>query len=141
MTEVDKIKEIMQSFLANNEFIRMFDMEFMKFEPDEVIGRIPLKESMLNPYGTLHGGAIYTFADFVTGTLANLSGNYCMTVEGNLSYLNAVKDTEYVYGRATLIKDGAHLVVVRVSITDDNNKLLDEGKFTFYKTDKQIVEG
>lgn len=86
----------------------------------------------------MHGGSLYSLADTIAGTLANMSGKAVTTIEGSLHFLAPAADTEYIYCDATLKRGGAHLITVDVDITDDKGKLLDCGCYTFYRTDMDI---
>ncbi len=130
---MEKIRKI----LDESEFIKMLGIEISELDDDHALGRMPFKSLYLNPYGSMHGGCLYSLADTVAGSLANSMGGNVMTVEGKLSFLEAAWDTQYVYCLARLRRCGSHLINVDVDITDDNKKLLDCGNFTFFRIENR----
>lgn len=139
---LESVKTKMKEFLENNEYIQHLGIEMLEMEMEHGLGRMPFKSSVLNPYGSVHGGVLYSFADIVTGTIAAIDedgGRFASTVNGSLNFLEAAKDTEYLYCRATCIRNGLNLSVYKAEILDDSGKLLDEGTFTFYKSKIKVV--
>ena len=130
---MEKIRKI----LDESEFIKMLGIEISELDDDHALGRMPFKSLYLNPYGSMHGGCLYSLADTVAGSLANSMGGNVMTVEGKLSFLEAAWDTQYVYCLARLRRCGSHLINVDVDITDDDKKLLDCGNFTFFRIENR----
>ena len=64
-----KLAEIMQEALMKNSYVKFLGIEFMEFHCKHTVARIPYKEQLLNPYGMLHGGSLYSAADIVAGAL------------------------------------------------------------------------
>ncbi len=60
-----KLAEIMQEALMKNSYVKFLGIEFMEFRCKHTVARIPYKEQLLNPYGMLHGGSLYSAADIV----------------------------------------------------------------------------
>lgn len=135
----NEIKSKMLEFLSGNEYICHLGIEIIELKYGYSKARMPYKKSILNPYGSVHGGALYSFADIVAGTAAAMNGCFAATVNGSLNYLLPAVKTEYVYCEASCIKDGKSLSVFNVKLTDDKGLLLDEGSFTFYNTGKKVI--
>ena len=135
----DKIAQAVKSFLDESEFIKMLNIELLEVDEEHAKGRMPFDQKYQNPYGTMHGGSLYSLADTIAGTLANMSGKAVTTIEGNLHFLEPAWKTEYIYCEARLRRGGSHIVTVDVDITDNNEKLLDCGCYTFFRTDVDIV--
>ena len=126
---VEKATEL----INRSEFVRLLGMEILELDKEHAKGRMPFDIRYCNPFGTMHGGSLYSLADTVTGTLANHVGCDVNTIDGSLNFLEAAAGTEYVYCIATLKKCGRHLVTVEAEIKDDDGKLLDCGLFTFFR--------
>ena len=123
-----------RELLDKSEYIRGLGIEILELSDDHAIGRMPFDLKKGNPAGAVHGGCLFSLADTIAGTLAfHNAGKYVVTVEGSLHFLAAATDTEYVYCRAEMKRFGKSLVTVNVDITNDNDKLLDSGCFTYYR--------
>lgn len=133
MPSVEEMKTIVLSEMDKSDFIKNLDLEFDRFDEECAIGKIPFADKFLNPYGTMHGGLLYALADTVAGALACLSGTMCTTIDGNLHYLAPAAGTPYVYCKATRIRNGAHMVYVRVEIYGEDGRVYDDGSFNYFK--------
>lgn len=122
-----------KEFLKRSAYISELNIELTQLSDDHAQGRIPFDEKYCNPFGTMHGGCLYSLADTITGTLAARAGGDVVTVEGSLSFLEPAADTKYVYCDAVLIKCGRHMVTVEAKITDDAGKQLDRGTYLFFR--------
>ncbi|MBR6308744.1 MAG: PaaI family thioesterase [Lachnospiraceae bacterium] len=131
-------KKVMTELLLNDEFSRHLGIEILEFEEKYIRARIPFKKPLLNNYGSVHGGALYSFADILAGTVACMSGKFCTTVEGSMNYLEPAVSREYIYCEAKRVRGGNHLIVVKVKIKNDDGTLVDDGSFTFYRSPKDV---
>lgn len=90
-------------------------------------------DSVLNPVGTLHGGAIATLVDDA-GTLAIMSadaeGRSGVTTDLNVSYLAAAPLGTTVRADARALKTGATLAFVEVDVRGADGRLLAQGRMT-----------
>lgn len=134
----EKNREIMTRVLLEDEFSRFLGIEVIDFEENFIRARIPFKPVIINNYGSLHGGALYAFADIIAGTVACMSGRFCTTVEGNMNYLEPAVSRDYIFCEAKRVRGGNHLVVVKVKLKNDDGRLLDDGSFTFYRSNNDL---
>ncbi|MBO4846521.1 MAG: PaaI family thioesterase [Lachnospiraceae bacterium] len=135
----NNIKNAVVAFLEQSDYIRMLDIELLELDNEHAKGRMPFAKKLTNPYGTMHGGSLYSLADTIAGTLANMSGYAVTTIEGNLHFLEPAHKTTYIYCEAKLKRGGSHIITVDVELTDDNGKLLDCGCYTFFRTDYEFT--
>ena len=107
-------------------------MELVSLDEGYAKGRMKMADIIKNSYGGVHGGALYSLADTIAGCAACTYGCYVCTVSGNMNYLLPGVNTEYIYCEAKVVRQGMHLAVYDVEITDDFDKVLQTGTFTFY---------
>ncbi len=139
MSDFEKRVAVMQAMLNKNEYITNLGLEITEWKEDRLVGRIPVRPNIMNPYDSVHGGCLYALADIVTGTLANFQGRLVNTLNGSMNYLEPAWKTEYVYCEATLVRCGGHVITVRCELKDDNGKLLDDGSFSFYRSKLPLI--
>lgn len=137
----EKLRDAMLKVLENDKFSCFLGLEVVEFEEKFIKARIPFREEVINCYGSTHGGVLYSLADIIAGTVACMTGKFVSTVEGNMNYLEPAVSKEYIYVEAKRVRSGGHLVVVKVKLKNDSGKLLDDGSFTFYRSDKDVLEG
>jgi 1,4-dihydroxy-2-naphthoyl-CoA hydrolase len=110
------------------------EIEFYIEEVNEkhVVSRMPIKSGILNPFGTIHAGAIIWLAD-VTATVLAL-GSESIPEDGkgfplaiNL-YSNLLSNQRNgeIRAEASFVRKGKQVSVVRTKVTGNNEQLLAE---------------
>lgn len=121
--------------LNEDVFSKKLGIEFVELDGEHAVAKFPFKKEVCNPYGSVHGGVLYSVGDIVCGSMACMCGNYCTTVSGNMEYVSPGIAEEYLECRATLKRSGAHMVYTVGEIYSDKGNLVAICNFTFYKTD------
>jgi len=107
-------------------FTEFLGMRLLELGQGYVRGELPVRDSLKQPYGVLHGGAIATFADSLvaTGTGRFLGAGQTMTtIEFKVNFMVPVKDGT-VRGEATALHRGRRTMVWEVRITDREDRLV-----------------
>lgn len=128
----------LNQLLEKNPFAQLLGMELLEVREGYAYGRMRMDEHFTNIYGGMHGGCSYALADTLAGVAASTYGNYVTTIDGKMNYLEAVKDTGYVYGEAEVQRQGGRIGVYTVKLMDENQKVLVTADFTYYRTGKVI---
>lgn len=82
-----------QNTEAPNPFGQLLGLEFSVMESGQSRCQLRIRDELLNPYGYLHGGVIYSLADTAMGgALYSSLGDRerCATVEMRVSYFRGV---------------------------------------------------
>ena len=125
--------------LQKNAFMLHNHIELESVEPDRAVFRLDIRPESRNPYGMVHGGAIYTLADNATGTAAHTDGRYYVTQTSALHFLRNQSEGT-VRATATVRHRGRSTVLTAVDITGDDGRLIATGEFTFFCVDKDIMD-
>ena len=121
------------------DFDDLAGVELLKIENKEGFARVKLKDESLNAIGTVHGGLLMTLADTVAGNLiSNVSGRIATTAQASINYLNPCFGAEYIYAKASIVKEGKNLSTIYTEITDDTNRLIATATFVFFHLNKEI---
>lgn len=105
-------------------------------EPDCVVYRLDIRPESRNPFGMVHGGALYTLADDAAGGAAHSDGRHYVTQHGDLHFLdNRARGTIRAAGRVR--HRGRSTVLVDVEITDEAGALLATGAFSYFCVDRK----
>lgn len=106
------------------------DFQITELTPDRAIGILQVTEGVLNPFGTVHAGAMVWFADTVATTLALGSadvqpGDPGFPLALNLSVvLLGNRSDGVVKAVAEFVKRGRTVVTVRTFVTGPEGKPL-----------------
>ena len=134
-----QLEQAMRKIIDTNSYMRYLGVEMLKLTEGYGLGRMRYKEELLNPYGMLHGGSLYSLADIIAGAVACMGGHFVTTVSVNMNFLLPADHTEFVYCEAIQLRQGKHLAVFDVKIKDDENRVLDSGEFTFFLTEHEVI--
>jgi uncharacterized protein (TIGR00369 family) len=89
--------------------------------PGTLTAGFPVREELLNPFGTMHGGALAALCDHVLGAVLYPvieRGAWAATTEFKLNLLAPVRQGE-VEAMATIVSKTARTAVVRIEIVND----------------------
>ena len=82
--EEQQLKELR---LRENAFTRHNFFELETVEQDRAVYRLDIRPESKNPYGMVHGGALYTMADDAAGAAVHTDGRHYVTQHGDLHFL------------------------------------------------------
>lgn len=109
----------------------------IEFEVEEItdqhaVGAMPITSRMLNPFGTVHAGAIIWFADVMATVMAlgtekipEDGKGFPLAVNLN-SILLGNQRKGVLRAEARFVRRGKQLIVVQTRVTGDKDKLLAE---------------
>lgn len=124
--------------LTRNAFMLHNHIELESVEPDRAVFRLTIRPESKNPYGMVHGGAIYTLADNAAGSAAHTDGRFYVTQTSALHFLRN-QSSGTVRAAAWVRHRGKSTVLTAVDITGEDGKLLATGEFTFFRVDVDIM--
>lgn len=116
-------RERVEELLGKDAFAKLAGIEVLEAEPGFAKLRMPVKDDLLNGHGFLHGGALFTLADFAGAVASNMYGDPTMALNGNISFLTAVSGG-HVTAVARTIKAGRRVKYQNVDIYDENETLV-----------------
>ena len=98
--------------MRKNAFMLHNYIELERVEKDRAVFKLDIRPESCNPYGLIHGGAIYTLADNATGAAAHSDGRYYVTQTSALHFLRkmCIRDSRRDAGRQPQRQD-RHLPV------------------------------
>ncbi|MFV0386437.1 PaaI family thioesterase [Paracoccus sp. (in: a-proteobacteria)] len=116
--------------MAQFEVTGQVDFAIISVDGSEALGEMQVAPAMLNPFGTVHAGALVWFADVVATTLV-LDGQ--VVTEGMDSFPVAVTlnaqllantRTGLLTARASWVKQGRRISTVRTLVSDQDRRVL-----------------
>lgn len=105
-------------------------MEITSANEIEALGMMPITPGILNPFGTVHAGAMVWFADVIATVLANGGAkmnagapDFPVAVTLNAQLLSNRQDGK-LHARSTWVKRGRRVSTVRTEVSDDDGRVL-----------------
>ncbi|XP_051526863.1 acyl-coenzyme A thioesterase 13-like [Myxocyprinus asiaticus] len=131
---VNSLKQIMRMMVDSPGFDRVLKkVEIVSATPGRVVCEMKVEEEHTNRGGTLHGGLTATLVDVISTTAIMYSerGAPGVSVDMNITYMNAAKIGEDILITAQVLKQGRTLAFATVDLTNkENGKLIAQGRHT-----------
>ena len=127
-----------EDLMRGNVFMFHNYIEMESAERDKAVFKLVIRPESKNPYGIVHGGAIYTMADNAAGVVAHSDGRYYVTQTSSLHFLRNQAEG-VVRAEARIRHRGKSTCLVDVDITGEGNILLATGQFTYFCVDINLM--
>ncbi|XP_062386246.1 acyl-coenzyme A thioesterase 13 [Sardina pilchardus] len=131
---VNTIKQLMKAMVDTPGFDRVLNkVSVLSASPGKVVCEMKVEEEHTNRGGTLHGGLTATLVDVISTTAIMYSerGAPGVSVDMNITYMNAAKMGEDVLITAQVLKQGRTLAFATVDLTSKaTGKLIAQGRHT-----------
>ena len=131
MRPEDSSVAIIQGVNAPHQFSYENGIVLTDVGPGYAKGELIIGPDSINPHGNVHGGALSTLADTVGGCCACSKGGQCVTASSTMEFLRPAWGGR-IYCEATPKKLGRKLSVIQVTLTDEQEKVVATGTFTFF---------
>ena len=96
-------------------------VKFLEFTAGRLVAALPVRDELLTPFGTLHGGVMAGLVDHVLGCVLYPlmpRGQWAATTEFKLNYLAPVKQGATLRAESTVLSLGRRTAVVAVEVTN-----------------------
>jgi len=115
---MNRIKDF---FSENDLFARHNGIELLEVEEGRALVRMAIKPYHFNAAGTVHGGAIFTLADFAFAVASNSRGRLAMGINTSVNFVrSAVKGSLYAEAREQSLN--SKLATYSVMVVDDDKE-------------------
>ncbi len=85
MLEIETIKK----FFKGDRLAEYLGIELVEVSMGKAVARMEVKDEHLNGINTVHGGAIFTLADFAFAVAANSHGRVTVAINVSISFMKA----------------------------------------------------
>ena len=123
----------------SNLFAKHNHIEGVSVERDCAVFELTIRPESRNPYGLVHGGALYGMADNAAGFAAHTDGRFYVTQTSTMHFLRG-KYEGTVTATAKVRHRGKSTCLVNVDLTDEKGVLIASGEYTFFCVNQTIVE-
>ena len=116
---MEKIKKL----FMKDEFAKYNGIELIEVSKGFAKARMEINENHLNGIGIVHGGAIFTLADFAFGVAANSHGNVTVAINVNISFMKAAYSGTLI-AEAREISLNPKISTYTIDVYDSKDKLV-----------------
>jgi acyl-CoA thioesterase len=112
-----------KQFLNNDKFAQHAGIELLEVKSGTAKVRMEVKPFHINGVGLVHGGALFTLADFAFAAAANSHEEVAVAINASISYLKGVK-AGILYAEAEEISNSRKISVYSIKIINEHNQLI-----------------
>jgi len=132
------MEEIKQFFSSEDLFARHSGIELLEVGPGWAKAGMKIEPYHFNGAKTVHGGAIFTLADFAFAVASNSHGTLAMGINTSVSFVKAAtKGTLYAEAREQTLNP--KLASYSVHITNDDNDIVAIFQGMVYRKNEPII--
>ena len=128
-----------RKFFENDRFADLSNIEVVSISPGKATTQMEVEEMHLNGVGTVHGGALFTLADFTFALAANSHGTVTVAINANMSFLKAVKEG-LLTAEARELSSGGRIASYTVDIYHEGRDLVAVFQGMAYRKREKISE-
>lgn len=116
----DKVK----TFLSDNDrFAKANDIKLIEVGEGYAKTSMKINDKHLNAADVVHGGAIFTLADFAFAAASNSHDSLALAINASISFIRAAKSGT-LYASAKEIDRNRKLASYRIDVSDDENNII-----------------
>ena len=112
-----------EAYFKKDSYAVSTGIKLLEFTEDRAKAMIEITENHLNSAGTVHGGAIFTLADFAFAVAAHSHGTVSAAINSCISFFKAVS-AGVLYAEAKEISFHPKLASYTVDVTNEKNELI-----------------
>jgi acyl-CoA thioesterase len=129
-----------EAYFKKDAYARLAGIQLLEVSEGRAKAMLAITEHHRNSAGTVHGGVIFTLADFAFAAAAHSQGTVAVAISSSISFFKAVS-AGVVYAEAREISIHPKLASYRVEVTDDKNELIASFQgMAFRKRDMLAIE-
>lgn len=128
----------LKKFFERDRLARALGCEIVDVGPGRARIRMPVREEQYNAVNILHGGAIFTLADFAFAVASNSHGEVAVAINVSISYIKAVSAGTLI-AEAEEIARSRRLGTYSVRVLDESGAIVAMFQGTVYRKGDPIT--
>jgi acyl-CoA thioesterase len=125
--------------LENDHFTRWMGLELTELSEGYCALRFTVKKEMLNGFGTIHGGVLFSAADSAFAFACNTGGILTVALDASISFMSPAREGDVLHVEARKVHRGNKTGFYDVLITRPEGNMVATFRGTAYNTGRGIV--
>mgnify|MGYP001556192574 CR=1 FL=1 len=133
-----KMEDLKLFFKTRDRYARHSGIELVELSKGGATTRMKIEESHLNGVDIVHGGAVFTLADFAFAAACNSYGTIAVALQANISFLQPATRGEILIARAREVSKHPKIGVYSIDVTKETGELIARFQGTAYRKAEQL---
>lgn len=116
----------------NDHVAQLLGLRLVCVEPNYALVEMEIRDDHANGIGGLHGGVIFTLADYAFAVACNSGGVPTVAVNANISYFKTAKG-KIITAEAKEVSSGRKICCCQVDVFDEDKTLIARFSGTGYR--------
>lgn len=129
--------DVIHEYFKMDNIAAALGMTIEQLEPGQAVVTMPVADIHMNGLRAVHGGALFSLADFCFAVASNSHGRVAVAVNANISFYRAVS-SGVLTASAHETYLGGRMAGYTVDITDESNALIATMQGLVYRKDESI---
>jgi acyl-CoA thioesterase len=129
----------LKSYFAHDRYAALTGIELLDVDRGFARAALTVNDSHLNAENLLHGGVLFTLADFVFAAASNSHGTVALSISSNISFFKAMR-TGRITAEGKEVSLHARLATYEVHVTDQEGDLVALFTGTVYRKRDSLTE-
>jgi acyl-CoA thioesterase len=130
----------LKEFFKRDKFAARCGIELLEVSPGGAKVSMKVEEHHLNGLRTVHGGAIFTLADYTFAVACNSHGTVAVALNVNISFVKAGLPGMMLYADAKEVSRNHKIGTYDIRITDDSGDLIATFQGMAYRKKEKLEE-
>jgi acyl-CoA thioesterase len=126
------MKNIKEFFKKRDQFAKYVGLELLEAAEGRAKVRLKIQQHHLNGVNIVHGGAIFSLADFAFAVASNSHGTLALGINANISYVKA-SSGGVLTADAVEVAINSKLATYQINITNEKGDLIAVFQGTVYR--------
>jgi len=113
----------LNQLLRNDRFANHNNIRLISFGNGEAVAELTVSEMHLNGVDIIHGGALFTLADFAFAAASNSHGRIAVASNASINFFKGVSSGKLT-AKAKELNSGKTLSTYTVEIADEKNSII-----------------
>lgn len=126
--------DVVAHLMRHDAFSQLLGMEVLAADVGRSVVRMLVRPDMVNGFGTLHGGALFSLADSAFAFATNAAGTLSVAVDCTISFPVASRPGDVLIATAVEQTSTNRLAFVEVTVRNQNDEAVGYFRGTVYRT-------
>lgn len=138
--QVGLAQKVVDRMMRDDAFSQWLGIQVLAVEEGYAKIRMTLRPEMLNGFGVIHGGVMFSLADSAFAFACNNRNNLSMALDTSITFTKSTRPGEVLTAEAKELHNGRSTGLYLVTVTNQKNEQVALFKGTCFRTGKTLVE-
>jgi acyl-CoA thioesterase len=126
--------DVVNTLMARDRFSQWLGIEVLEARVGHAVLRMPVRDDMVNGFGTSHGGILFSLADSAFAFATNAGGVLSVAIDCSVSFPVAVRPGDVLTATAVEQSTTKRLAFCDVTVRNQDNVIAGHFRGTVYRT-------